>query len=175
MSKGDIDSVQKTRDASEVLAAREASEAPEARAVQAAREVEQDLAGRGESNAAPQDLSPATGAADEITTIVDTAVETEPVADDAEQICGDADASEGDGSYVNMYLSAAGVKFKLNTKLDQSQQASSLTGQLELMLSLLSATQSRLESAFIRIGQLESELEASRELTRRLLDERGDG
>jgi len=67
------------------------------------------------------------------------------------------------GNFVKMFLSAAGVQFKLHTRVDQSREATELAAQLELALTLLQANQSRLEQAFIRIGQLESQLEAVRQ------------
>lgn len=67
------------------------------------------------------------------------------------------------GSFVKMFLSAAGVQFKLHTRVDQSRESTELAAQLELALTLLQANQSRLEQAFIRIGQLESQLEAVRQ------------
>lgn len=65
---------------------------------------------------------------------------------------------ERSGNSVNMSIQAGGLDFKLDTRIDPNQQSIELAAKLELCLSMLAASQNRLEVAFVRIGQLEAEL-----------------
>ena len=78
---------------------------------------------------------------------------------------GDSDAAGGStanqersGNSVNMSIQTGGLDFKLDTRIDPNQQSIELSAKLELCLSMLAASQNRLEVAFVRIGQLEAEL-----------------
>lgn len=63
------------------------------------------------------------------------------------------------GNSVNMRLSAAGVEFAMDTRIDTRADLVEANAKLELALNMLATAQSRLEAAFIRIGQLEAEVE----------------
>lgn len=66
---------------------------------------------------------------------------------------------EDAGNFVKMFLSAAGVQFKLHTRVDPASESTELAAQLKLALTLLQASEARLEQAHIRIGQLQSQVD----------------
>lgn len=66
---------------------------------------------------------------------------------------------EDAGNFVKMFLSAAGVQFKLHTRVDPAAESTELAAQLKLALTLLQASEARLEQAHMRIGQLQSQLQ----------------
>jgi len=87
---------------------------------------------------------------------------------------GDSDAAGGStanqersGNSVNMSIQTGGLDFKLDTRIDPNQQSIELSAKLELCLSMLAASQNRLEVAFVRIGQLEAELAVLRTIQSR--------
>lgn len=82
-----------------------------------------------------------------------------PVEDDPRQAEINQDSNSLGGNSVNMRLSAGGVEFAMDTRIDTRADLVEANAKLELALSMLAAAQSRLEAAFIRIGQLEAEVE----------------
>ncbi len=77
---------------------------------------------------------------------------------DSDAAGGSTVNQERSGNSVNMSIQAGGLDFKLDTRIDPNQQTIELSAKLELCLSMLAASQNRLEVAFVRIGQLEAEL-----------------
>lgn len=75
------------------------------------------------------------------------------------------------GNSVNMRLSAGGVEFAMDTRIDTRADLVEANAKLELALNMLSASQSRLEAAFIRIGQLEAEAEQKAEIIKSLKEQ----
>ncbi|MBX9941800.1 MAG: hypothetical protein K2Y32_21215 [Candidatus Obscuribacterales bacterium] len=65
---------------------------------------------------------------------------------------------------LNMSIETGGLNFKMDTRIDNNAELLKLSGQLELALEMLSRSQSRLEAAFVRIGQLEAELAVLRQI-----------
>lgn len=65
---------------------------------------------------------------------------------------------------LNMSIETGGLNFKMDTRIDNNADLLKLSGQLELALEMLSRSQSRLEAAFVRIGQLEAELAVLRQI-----------
>ncbi|MBI5171300.1 MAG: hypothetical protein HY986_00325 [Candidatus Melainabacteria bacterium] len=77
---------------------------------------------------------------------------------DSDAAGGSTENKERSGNSVNMSIQTGGLDFKLDTRIDPNQQSIELSAKLELCLSMLAASQNRLEVAFVRIGQLEAEL-----------------
>ncbi len=77
---------------------------------------------------------------------------------DSDAAGGSTANQERSGNSVNMSIQTGGLDFKLDTRIDPNQQSIELSAKLELCLSMLAASQNRLEVAFVRIGQLEAEL-----------------
>jgi len=61
-------------------------------------------------------------------------------------------------SSVAMTIVTSGMQFKLDTVVDTNRQALELAAKLELALSLLSITETKLEAAMVQIGQLQERL-----------------
>lgn len=107
---------------------------------------------------------------------LDNAHQAVPV-DDAEQVDdarprdSGAELKQLGGNSVNMRLSAGGVEFEMDTRIDTRADLVEANAKLELALNMLSASQSRLEAAFIRIGQLEAEAEQKAEIIKSLQEQ----
>lgn len=93
--------------------------------------------------------------------------------------CGESDESEAvlavesvekvecrqaGANSLNMSIETGGLNFKMDTRIENNAELLKLSGQLELALEMLSRSQSRLEAAFVRIGQLEAELAVLRQI-----------
>jgi len=61
-------------------------------------------------------------------------------------------------SSVAMHIVTESMQFKLDTVVDHNHQALELAAKLELALSILSLTETKLEKALILIGQLQEQL-----------------
>ena len=106
-------------------------------------------------------------------TIVDPIpVEMTPQAGDAGD--GSAQRPASPQSSVAMQLSAAGVEFRLDTRIDHSHDLVALAAKIELLTSLYEVASNKLERALIRIGQLEAELEVRRQMQDQDRDKIGD-
>lgn len=90
---------------------------------------------------------------------VDDVVQVKKIGDDLKQLGGNS---------VNMRLSAGGVEFAMDTRIDTRADLVEANAKLELALNMLSVSQSRLEAAFIRIGQLETQAEQKAEIIKSL-------
>ncbi len=61
-------------------------------------------------------------------------------------------------SSIAMRIITEGMQFKLDTVVDHSREAVELAAKLDLALSILSVTETKLENAMIIIGQLQERL-----------------